>query len=138
MKWRGNKCVQLKIYIKTWSTREITLDNSAFEKLAFNPVNIKNFLLSEVVDSDEHLFKESQRVSDHFPKFLIPDPIISSEIKNRKTLLYKRTINTTTKENFQKILTRKIWDYIKAIDNLNKGNSKFLYDFSLLRRLFQN
>ena len=138
MKWRGNKCVQLKIYIKTWSTREITLDNSAFEKLAFNPVNIKNFLLSEVVDSDENLFKESQRVSDHFPKFLIPDPIISSEIKNRKTLLYKRTINTTTKENFQKILARKIWDYIKAIDNLNKGNSKFLYDFSLLRTLFQN
>ena len=34
-------------------------DNSAFENLAFNPVNLETVLLSEVVDPDENLFKES-------------------------------------------------------------------------------
>ena len=69
-------------------------------------------------------------ISDHFPIFLITDPITSSEIKNKTTLLYKRTINTATKENFKNILARKTWDYIKEIDIPNKAYSKFLYDFS--------
>ena len=34
-------------------------DNSAFENVAFNLVNLENILLSEVVDPDENLFKES-------------------------------------------------------------------------------
>ena len=34
-------------------------DNSAFENLAFNPVNLETVLLSEVVDPNENLFKES-------------------------------------------------------------------------------
>ena len=71
-------------------------------------------------------------ISDHFPIFLITDPITSSEIKNKRTLLYKRTINTATKENFKNILARKTWDYIKEIDNPNEAYSKFLYDFSSL------
>ena len=36
-------------------------------------------------------------VSDHFPIFLITNPINWSEIKIKRTLLYKRTINTATK-----------------------------------------
>ena len=42
-------------------------------------------------------------ISDHFLKFLITAPITWSEIKNKRTLLYKRTINTATKENFKNI-----------------------------------
>ena len=34
-------------------------DNSVFENVAFNLVNLENILLSEVVDPDENLFKES-------------------------------------------------------------------------------
>ena len=41
-------------------------------------------------------------ILDHFPIFLITDPITSSEIKNKRTFIYKRTINTATKENFKK------------------------------------
>ena len=33
-------------------------DNSAFENLAFNPVNLQIILLSEIVDPVEKLFKE--------------------------------------------------------------------------------
>ena len=49
---------------------------------------------------------------DHFPIFLTTDPITSSEIKNiknKRTLLFQRTINTATKkikENMD-ILARK-------------------------------
>ena len=71
-------------------------------------------------------------ISDHFPIFLFTDPITSSEIKNKRTLLNKRTINTATKENFKNILVRKTWDYIKEIDNPNEAYSKLLYDFSWL------
>ena len=46
----------------------------------------------------------------HFPIFLITDPINPSEIKNKITFLYKRTINTATKENLKNILARKTWD----------------------------
>ena len=37
----------------------MNLDNSAFENLAFDPVNLETVLLNEVVDPDENLFKES-------------------------------------------------------------------------------
>ena len=52
----------------------------------------------------------------HFPILLITDQIILSEVKYR-TLLFKRTITTTLKENFKNILARKTWDYIKQIDD---------------------
>ena len=51
-------------------------------------------------------------------------------MKNKRTHLYKRTINTATKENFKNILTREPCDYIKEIDSPNEAYSKFLYDFS--------
>ena len=60
-------------------------------------------------------------ISDHFPIFLITDPITLSEIKNKRTLLYKRTINTATKENSRNIYGRKTWNYIKQIDNPNEA-----------------
>ena len=71
-------------------------------------------------------------ISDHFPIFLITDPITSSEIKNKRTFLFKRTINTATKEKFKNVLARRTWDYIKEINNPNEAYSKFLYDFSSL------
>ena len=37
---------------------------------------------------------------NHFPMFLITDTITSSETNNKRTLIYKRTINTATKKNF--------------------------------------
>ena len=68
-------------------------------------------------------------ILDHFPIFLITDPITSSEIKNKRTLLYKKTINAAAKGNFKNILTRKTWVYIKEIDNPNEAYSKLLYVF---------
>ena len=70
-------------------------------------------------------------ISDHFPIFLITDPVTLNGTENKKTI-YKRTINTETKENFKNILERQDWGYIKNIDNPNEAYSKFLYDFSLL------
>ena len=69
-------------------------------------------------------------ISNHFPIFLITNPITSSEIKNKRTVLYKRTINTAPKENFKNNVARKTWDYIKEIDNPNEAYSKVLYNFS--------
>ena len=48
-------------------------DNSAFENLAFNPVNLQTVLLSEVVDPDENLFKES--LADLDTKYLFPETL---------------------------------------------------------------
>ena len=62
-------------------------------------------------------------VSDNFPMFLITDPITWNEIKIKRTLLYKWTINTATKESFQNPLARKVWDYIREIDNHNEAYS---------------
>ena len=39
-------------------------------------------------------------ISDHFPIFLITDPITLGETKSKRTLLYKRTKNTAIEENF--------------------------------------
>ena len=78
-------------------------------------------------------------ISNHFPIFLITDQITSSEIKDKRTLLYKRTINTATKENFKNIFARKSGDYIKEIDNPNEACSKSLYAFPhFMRKLFEN
>ena len=48
-------------------------DNSAFENLAFNPVNLETVLLSEVVDPDENLFKES--LADLDTKYFFPETL---------------------------------------------------------------
>ena len=48
-------------------------DNSTLENLAFNPRNLETVLLSEVVDSDENLFKES--VTDLDTKCFFPETL---------------------------------------------------------------
>ena len=48
-------------------------DNSAFENLAFNPVNLVTVLLSDVVDPDENLFKES--LADLDTKYFISETL---------------------------------------------------------------
>ena len=58
----------------------------------------------------------NKQIETRIIKTEILDPIILSEVKYR-TLLFKRTINTTLKENFKNILARKTWDYIKQIDD---------------------
>ena len=73
-------------------------------------------------------------ILDHFPIYLITDPIISSEMKNKRTLLYKRTINTATKKISRTFLQKKQEIILKKLTILFYSNkaycSKFLYDFS--------
>ena len=73
-------------------------------------------------------------ILDHFPIYLITDPIISSEMKNKRTLLYKRTINTATKIISRTFLQKKQEIILKKLTILFYSNkaycSKFLYDFS--------
>ena len=52
------------------NTRVMNPGNSAFENLAFNPVDIKNVLLIEVGDFYENLFKEP--LVDLDTKYLYP------------------------------------------------------------------
>ena len=59
-------------------------------------------------------------ISDHFPIFLIIDPFTSSEIKNKRTLLYTRAINTTTKEKFKKFWQEKTGIILKKLIILMK------------------
>lgn len=55
------------------NTRVMNPDNSAFENLAFNPVDIKNVLLIEVGDFYENLFKEP--LVDLDTKYLYPQTL---------------------------------------------------------------
>ena len=48
-------------------------DKSVFENLAFNLVNLEIVLLSEVVDPDENLFKESLANLD--TKYFFPETL---------------------------------------------------------------
>ena len=74
---------------------------------------------------------------DHFPIFLNTDPIVSSETTKRRTLLYKRTINTAKKEHFKNILAKRTWDCMKEIGNPNEAYSKLSHDFcSLYEEVF--
>ena len=50
---------------------EMNPENSAFENLAFNPVNLETVLLSEVVDPDENLFEKS--LADLGTKYFFPE-----------------------------------------------------------------
>ena len=47
--------------------------NSAFENLTFNPLNLETFLLTEVVEPDENLFKES--LADLDTKYFFPETL---------------------------------------------------------------
>ena len=49
-------------------------DKSVFENLAFNLVNLETVLLSEVVDPDENLFKESLANLD--TKYFFPETLL--------------------------------------------------------------
>ena len=70
---------------------------------------------------------------------IFTDSITLSEIKNKRTLLYKKTINTTTKENFKNILARKTWDYVKEMTILMKPIANFCMIFPhFMTKLFQN
>ena len=63
-------------------------DNSVFEKLPFNPVQLGNVLLNEVVDPDENLFKEFLAYLDKkyfFPETL-PDYFQNTNNKDFSTL----------------------------------------------------
>ena len=71
-------------------------------------------------------------ISYHFPVFPSTDRITSGEIKNRRTLLHKRTTNTATKQNFKSIFARKNCDYIIDIDNPNEAYCNVLRDFFTL------
>ena len=74
-------------------------------------------------------------ISGYFPIFLITDPITLSEVKNKTKVLYKRTINTATKENFKNILARNNWDLLKKLTILMKPIANFPL---FMRKFFQN
>ena len=78
-----------------------------------NATALDHILTNAFLNKQIEMWIIKTETSDHFPIFLITDPITLSEIKNKRTLVYKRTINTSTKENFKSILARKTWDYIK-------------------------
>ena len=78
-----------------------------------NATALDHILTNAFLNKQIEMWIIKTETSDHFPMFLITNPITSSEIKNKRTLVYKRTINTSTKENFKSILARKTWDYIK-------------------------
>ena len=108
----------------------IPLINKPTRVTRTNATAIDHILINAFLNKQIETGIIKTEISNHFPIFLITDPITLSEIKSKRTLLYKRTINTATKENFKNILARKTWDYIKEIDNPNEAYSKFLYDFS--------
>ena len=128
----------------TFQNSLIPLINKPTRVTGTNATEIDHILINAFLNKQIETGIVKTEISDHFPIFLFTDPITSSEIKNKRTLLYKRTINTkekkiqkykrkeNTKENFKNMLARKTWDYIKEIDNPNEAYSKFLYDFSSL------
>ena len=97
-----------------------------------NTTAVDHFLTNSFLNKQIEMEIIKTEISDHFPIFLITGPIVSSEMKNKRTFFYKRTINNATKENFKNILARKIWNYIKEIDSSNEDYSKFLHDSFLL------
>ena len=117
----------------------IPLINKPTRVTETNATAIDHILTNPFLNKQIEMGIIKTEISDHFPIFLITDPITSSEIKIKRTLLYKRTTNTATKENFKNILTRKTWDYIKEIDNPNEAYSKLIYDLSsLYEKAFPN
>ena len=99
----------------------ITLTNKPTRVTRTNATAVDHILTNAFLNKQIETGIIKTEISDHFPIFLITDPITLSEIKNKRTLLYKRTINTATKENSRKIYGRKTWNYIKQIDNPNEA-----------------
>ena len=52
---------------------EMNPDNTGFENLAFNPINLETVLLSEEIDPDERLLKES--LADLDTKYFFPETL---------------------------------------------------------------
>ena len=106
-----------------------------------NATAINDILTNAFLNKKIEVGMIKTETSDHFPIFLITSPITSSEIKNKRTLLEQKGTKRAKEQNIQKkkkplqknifrnILSRKTWDYIKEIDNLNEAYSKFLFDF---------
>ena len=65
---------------------EMNPENSAFENLAFNPVNLETVLLSEVVDPDENLFEKS--LADLGTKYFFPETLPDYFQNNNKDFFY--------------------------------------------------
>ena len=97
-----------------------------------NAIAIEHILTNAFLNKHIKTGISKNEILYHFPIFLNTDPIVSSETKKRRTLLYKRTINTAKKENFKNILARKTWDCMKKIGNPNETYSKLLNDFCSL------
>ena len=78
-------------------------------------------------------------ISDHFPIFLITDPITLSEIKSKRTLLYKRTINTPQKKILRTFSQEKPGITLKKLTILIKPIANFCVIFPhFMRKLSQN
>ena len=82
-------------------------DNSAFENLAFIPVNLETFLLSEVVDLDGNWFKES--LADLDTKYFFPETLPDYFQNNNKDF----SILHLNIRRLQKILTT--WSFFFCI-----------------------
>ena len=119
--------MKVKIFVNfAFQNSLIPLINKSTRVTRTNATAIDHILTNAFLNKQIKTGIIKTEISDHFPIFLITDPITSNEIKNKRTLLYKRAINTATKENFRNILARKTLDYIKEIDNPKETYSKFL------------
>ena len=80
-------------------------DNSAFEKLAYNPVNLETVLLSEVVDPDENFFKES--LADLVTKYFFPETLPDYFHNNKGFSILHLNIRSLQKhfDNFNSFLS---------------------------------
>ena len=65
-----------------------------------NAIAIEHILTNTFLNKQIKTGIIKNEILDHFSIFLNTDPIVSSETKKRRTLLYKRTINTAKKKTF--------------------------------------
>ena len=78
-------------------------------------------------------------ISDHFRIFLITDPITSNEIKSKRTLPYKRTINTTITKILRTFWQEKPGIILRKLIILMKPRENFcMISPHFMRKLFQN
>ena len=76
----------IKIFAKTQNTRELNSNNSAFENLAFNPVNLGTILLSDITVPDENLCSESLAHLD--TKYFFPETLpVYFQDNNKKSYI---------------------------------------------------
>ena len=84
----------------TFQNSLISLINKPARVTRVNATAIDHILTNTFSNKQIKMGIIRTEILDHLPIFLITDPITSSEIKSKRTLLYKRTTNTATKENF--------------------------------------